>query len=138
MSIDVRASPHTRRSRHRVITLAVLVLFYAVFLYSGVWSIVDPSGTRAATEGFGFPGYFVYPQAIAKLVGLAVILWGGSRLLTGLAFAGFFYDVTLALSAHIAQRDVGNGALAAVGLGLTVGAFFAERQLRGRSSPAAG
>jgi DoxX-like family len=103
-------------------------LFVLIFGYSAVWSLVDPEGTRIDTVALGFPGYFVYPQNIAKLLGLAAILTHRSRTLTGLAFAGFFYDVVLGLSAHIAQGDWVRGAKAVLGLASTVAAYWAYSQ----------
>lgn len=105
-------------------------MFVAVFGYAAVWALVDPVGTRADTLGLGYPGWTVYPLAIAKLCGLAVILSRRFRALTWLAFAGFFYDVVLALGAHIALGNVARGTIAAFGIAVTVGAFLVERQRR--------
>lgn len=118
------SSSVANRRRYWVVT----GLFVTIFFYSAVWALVDPVGTRIDTVDLGFPGYSVYPLAIAKLLGLAVILWGRSRTLTGFAFAGFLYDVLLALSAHIVQRDPGEGSLALFALVVTVAAWRVDRQ----------
>lgn len=119
--------------RQRRARLAVTGLFVLIFGFSAVWNLLDPQGARADTVALGFPAYSVYPLAAAKLLGLAVILWGGSRTLTGFAFAGFIYDLLLALSGHIVQRDPAEGALALFALVVTLGAWWADRQ----RSPAA-
>lgn len=121
-------------ARQRRARLAVTGLFVLIFAFSAVWNLLDPQGARADTVALGFPAYSVYPLAAAKLVGLAVILWGGSRTLTGFAFAGFIYDLLLALSAHIALRNAGRGALALFALVVTLAAWWADRR---RSSAAA-
>lgn len=100
-------------------------LFCLIFGFSAVWNLVDPEGARIDTIALGFPGYFVYPLAIAKLLGLAAILTHRSRTLTGLAFAGFFYDVVLALFAHTAQADWARAAVAVLGIVSTVAAYWA-------------
>lgn len=102
-------------------------LFCALFLFSGIWSLIDADGARATMVHLGFPTYFLYPQSVAKVVGVAVILWGGSRTLSGLAFAGFVYDLLLAGGAHIAEGDP-DVWLAAFGLLVTGAAFWADRQ----------
>lgn len=108
-------------------------LLCLIFTGSAVWSILDPAGTRIQTEDLGFPGYTVYPLAVAKLLGVAVVLWGRSRTLTGFAFAGFLYDLVLALSGHIAQREA-YGLVALLTLGVWTAAYLADRQRYGRPS----
>lgn len=102
-------------------------VFGAIFAFSGVWTLVDPAGASIATEALDYPGWIVVPQGIAKLLGLAAILSRRSRLLTGLAFAGFFYDVLLALVSHVVHADWPGAALATVGLTATVAAFLVHR-----------
>ncbi len=113
-----------------VVHLTATGLFVAVFLYSAVWSLVDLDGTRADTVALGFPAWTSLPLALAKLAGLAVILSRRFEALTWLAFAGFFYDVVLALGAHVAQRDGARAALALVGIAVTVAAYLVERRRR--------
>jgi hypothetical protein len=54
------------------------------------------------------------------------ILWGRWTTLTLFAFAGFLYDLVLALGAHIAHQDP-QGFLAAAGLVIWAGAFLTDR-----------
>lgn len=59
-------------------------------------------------EGFtkmGFPTYIIYPLAVAKILGLTAIWSRKSQLLTGLAYAGFFYNAILAFFAHFMISD---------------------------------
>jgi DoxX-like family len=106
-----------------------LGLFAVMFLYSAIWSLVDPGGTRIATAKLGYPGYLgVYPLSIAKLAGLAAIFSRRSRTLTHFAFAGFLFDLLLALAGHIHKSDFPSGWLAVFGLALWVAAFVMEER----------
>ena len=53
----------------------------------------------------GFPTYLVYPLAVAKLLGLVAIWSRKSETLKNLAYAGYFYDLILAASAHMMVGD---------------------------------
>lgn len=112
--------------------LAASAPFFVIFLGSIALTFVDLEATRVATVGFGYPAWVVVPQGVAKVLGLIAILSRRSGLLTGLAFAGFTYDVLLALGAHLVQQDLPNIALATAGLLSTAAAYWAHR----RRSPA--
>lgn len=130
LQVQKSSSAQVRGRRLYWVATGLLCL---IFVYSGVWSFVDPEGTRIETVRLGFPGYVVYPLAIAKLLGVAVILWGRSRTLTGFAFAGFLYDLILALSAHIALRE-SYGWVDVFALLAWTGAYLADRQRFGFAS----
>ena len=53
----------------------------------------------------GYPSYIIYPLAVAKLLGLIAIWTKLSHTLKEWAYAGFFFDFILALSAHIHIAD---------------------------------
>jgi hypothetical protein len=53
----------------------------------------------------GFPVYIIYPLAAAKLLGVVAILQTKSSTLKEWAYAGFFFNFLLALSAHINAGD---------------------------------
>jgi len=53
----------------------------------------------------GYPSYIIYPLAIAKILGLIAIWSNISKTLKEWAYAGFFFDFILALSAHINAGD---------------------------------
>jgi hypothetical protein len=57
----------------------------------------------------GFPTYIIYPLATAKLLGVIAIATKKSRILKEWAYAGFFFNFVLALSAHL---NVGDGQFA--------------------------
>lgn len=78
---------------------------------------------------FGYPTYNIYPLAIAKTLGLIAIWTNKSKALKEWAYAGFFFDIILALSAHININD-GEYATAAVGLILLLVSCLSGKQMR--------
>ena len=78
----------------------------AIMVYSVQMYLRNPEGIADYFESVHYPRYLVYPLAVAKLLGL-IAIWGNfSRALKEWAYAGFFYDVVLAFTAH---RVVGDG-----------------------------
>lgn len=104
-------------------------LFLLIFVGSIAVTFGDLDGTYAEWAALGYPAFTVLPVGVAKVLGLVAILSRRSRLLTGLAFAGFFYDTALALLAHLVQRDLPNIALATTGMLATAAAWWVH-QLR--------
>lgn len=110
-------------------------LFLLVFGGSIALTFGDLDGTYAEFAALGYPAFTVLPLGVAKVLGLVAILSRRSRLLTGLAFAGFFYDTALALLAHLAQRDLPNIALATTGMLATVAAYGVYQARYGTGLP---
>ena len=85
-----------------------------------------------AQESFvhlGYPTYIIYPLEVAKLLGVAAILSNRSPFLKNLAYAGFFYHLLLALSAHVAAGDGLEMMIAsASGLVLLAGSYRFDRR----------
>lgn len=79
----------------------------AIMIYSVQMYLRTPGAIAAYFESVNYPGYLVYPLAIAKILGL-VAIWGNfSKSLKEWAYAGFFFDVTLAFTAHMVAKDGG-------------------------------
>lgn len=53
----------------------------------------------------GYPGYIVYPLAVAKFLGVLALWLSPSKALKEWAYAGFFFDFVLAIAAHISVGD---------------------------------
>ena len=88
---------------------------------------------QAVTEIFeklGYPAYIVYPLAIAKILGVTAILTNYSKTLKEWAYAGFFFDFILALSAHLAAGD-GEFVPAIVALILLAVSYIFDKQVYG-------
>lgn len=78
-----------------------------IMLYSVQMYLRTPVAIADYFESVNYPRYLVYPLAIAKILGL-VAVWGNfSKSLREWAYAGFFFDITLAFTAHLIARDGG-------------------------------
>jgi hypothetical protein len=104
-------------------------LFCTTFTVSAALSFFDPEGTRTVAETLGYPPYLVvYPLALAKLAGVAVVLLRRPTTLKHFAYAGFLFDVLLALFAHVAEGDFPSGWLAIWGVAIWSATFGLEQR----------
>ena len=101
--------------------LLCLLMFGSAMMY---FFFIDPT----VFVDLGYPTYLIYPLAVAKLLGITAILTRKSELLKEWAYAGFFFDMVLALAAHIAVRD-GEWPPAALGLIFLVVSRFYENKV---------
>lgn len=69
-------------------------------LYSASLYFLNTEMIKGFFKSFGYPEYIVIPLAIAKVLGVGMILWRKSNWLTEWAYAGFAIDITLAFFAH--------------------------------------
>lgn len=84
--------------------LLSLLMLFAAFNY-----IFKHDLLVVVFQKLGFPAYIIYPLAIAKILGVIVILTKLSRTLKEWAYAGFCFNFLLAISAHL---NVGDGQFA--------------------------
>ncbi len=83
-------------------TILTGIMVYSVQMY-----FRNPEAIAGYFESVNYPGYLVYPLATAKVLGL-IAIWGNfSKWLKEWAYAGFFFDVTLAFTAHMVAKDGG-------------------------------
>jgi hypothetical protein len=61
---------------------------------------MNTEGIKGFFENFNYPTYIVIPLAIAKISGVAMILWRPNNWLTEWAYAGFFFNLIFATVAH--------------------------------------
>ena len=113
------------------ISTGLLCLFYAAgaFFYLTQRPMVQ--------EGFawlGFPAYLINLLVVAKIAAPLAILTRVSVRLSDLAYAGIFYHLLLAISAHLNKGD-GGFAPAALGLVLLVVSFLTQNAGRDVASP---
>lgn len=123
------ATPHralrdkARRWRYWAAT-APFVLFFAV---SAISALLDIEGSLGQFRYLGYPEFLAVPLSILEIVGIVTILWGRSRALTDLAFAGFLLELVLAGTGHALNGDPDLW-LIALGLIVWTAAFLADRQ----------
>jgi hypothetical protein len=103
-------------------------LFTLLFVSSVVLTFSDLEESYRVYARLGFPMWSVFFNGAGKVLGLAAILHNKSRTLKNFAFAGFLYNLLLALFAHIAQQEI-DVLLAVFGLVLWVFAFVMDRKV---------
>ncbi len=105
-------------------------LLAALMVGSASRQVLDYAWAVESFTRLGFPAWLIYPLSAVKLLGIAAVVTGVSPFLKNLAYAGFFYHLSLALSAHIAVGDGPDMMVgAAAGLVLLAGSFHFNRRL---------
>jgi len=101
----------------------------AIMIYSVQMYLRNPEAVADYFESVSYPRYLVYPLAIAKILGL-VAIWGNfSKWLKEWAYAGFFFDIALALTAHLVVKD-GGETFAIIALVALAGSYFLGKTVR--------
>lgn len=77
----------------------------AIMLFSVFNYIFNNELISQAFLALGYPTHIVYPLALAKVLGVIAILFIKNKTIREWAYAGFFYNILLALMAHIVVRD---------------------------------
>jgi hypothetical protein len=85
---------------------------------------------REALSRLGYPGYLVPTLVAVKLLGVAAIFSRVSVALSDLAYAGMFFHLLLAISAHVNGGNPGGAAPASVGFALLIVSFFTQNAAR--------
>ena len=80
-------------------------------------------------EKLGFPTWVIYPLAICKILAVAVILSNKGGWLKQWAYAGLFFNFTLAFFAHVMVGD-GDQFGALIALILLLGSYFLGKTVR--------
>lgn len=102
-----------------------LMMLGAAFMY-----VSQYESTRAIFESLGYPAYIIIPLAIAKILGAAAILSNYSKPLKEWAYAGFFFNLLLAASAHYFS-GVPSPLTAIVALALLIVSYVLDKKVRG-------
>ena len=106
----------------------IALMLFAVFNYIFKHELIVDVFNK-----LGFPTYLIYPLAAAKLLGIVAIVSKKSRVLKEWAYAGFFFNFVIALSAHINKGD-GQFAPALVCLILLAVSYFLDKKIYGGAS----
>ncbi len=101
-----------------------------VFLAGALMYLVNYERALGYFVGLGFPTWIIYPLGALKVLGVIAIWTRYSSFLKELAYAGFLYDVTLALAGHVMVRD-GEYAPAIVALMATIISWIFDRRVFG-------
>ena len=80
-----------------------------------------------AFRAYGYPAYLPYILAVAKTLGILAIAIGRFPTLKEWAYAGFFFDFTLAAIAHWTAGD-GGTAFPLLAMALLLTSYFLDRR----------
>jgi len=94
-------SPKASRIAYWTVTL----LFVLPQAWSAVQMLTEAPRMTATIVDLGYPVYFMTILGIAKLLGIAAILYGGFPTLKEWAYAGFTFDTAGAFLSHVTTGD---------------------------------
>jgi len=114
--------------RNRIIYLVATGFLTLMMLGSAGMYFYDYPMVSETFAKLGFPTYIIYPLAIAKILGLIAIWTKKSQMLKEWAYAGFFFDFILAISAHVMIND-GEHAGALIALVLLLVSYFFDKKM---------
>lgn len=81
-------------------------------------------------SALGFPTWIIYPLGVAKLLGITAIWMDKYKWLSHMAYAGFFFNLSLGVAAHLVVGD-GEFAGALVALISAIISFIYYRKVKG-------
>lgn len=105
-----------------------------IYLAGGAYYLSDIAGVQRIFPTLGYPPYLVPILAVLKPLGAITILWRRSVALSDLAYAGMFYHLLLAISAHFNAGQTVEAAPALVGLAALLVSFFTQNWARQKPS----
>jgi hypothetical protein len=100
-----------------------------LMLFSAQMYLRNTEMVQGFFETYNYPSYIVIPLAALKILGVVMILWRRSKWLTEWAYAGFFFDLVLATSAHYFAGEGWLG-LSFLGLLAVFPSYFLGKYLR--------
>ena len=89
----------------KIVYWTATILLCFIMLYSASMYFTKVEMVKGFFESLNYPTYIIIPLAVAKVLGVAMILWRKSSWLTEWAYAGFFFDLLLATLAHYHAGD---------------------------------
>ena len=113
----------------RIFYWAVTILLAAMMLVSGTAYLIKTADFTKEFTALGFPLYIIVPLGIAKAIAAIVLLNNQYKKLVEWAYAGLFFDFSLALSAHLMIGD-GESALAIIAILLLSISYHYKDQVR--------
>jgi hypothetical protein len=111
------------------------VLLSLIYLGGGTMYLLNIPMVQGLFVQFHYPAYLVPILAPLKLAAAVTILWRFSVKLSDLAYAGMFFHLLLAASAHIGIADYAGLPPSIVGLVLLAISFVTQNGARRNPSP---
>ncbi|MDH7446213.1 DoxX family protein [Aquimarina sp. 2201CG14-23] len=113
----------------KIIYWVATVAMCGIMLFSAQMYFRNTEMVRGFFENLDYPTYLVIPLAIAKILGIITILTNKIKWLKEWAYAGFFFDMVLAYTAHY-MKDDGQGLFATLGLIFLVISYATGKKIR--------
>jgi hypothetical protein len=101
--------------------------FCGIMLFSASMYFSKYEMVKGFFQFLGYPQYLIYPLAIAKIIGVIVILTKKVPLLKEWVYAGFLFDSILAFTAHIVAKDAGYTMALAAMILIIISRFFESK-----------
>ncbi|MCP3368184.1 DoxX family protein [Bradyrhizobium cajani] len=108
-------------------------LLCLLYLASATMYLTMGDQVRQSLTALGYPAYLREVLLVVKILGVAAILSRLSVRLSDLAYAGMFYHLLLAFSAHINAGD-GGFVPAVVGFAALIVSFLTQNAARAKKS----
>jgi len=108
-------------------------LLTLLMIFSAQMYFLNHEAVSNAFNSLGFPTWLIYPLATLKILGLIAIWTKYSTFLKEWAYAGFFFDVVIALTAHLMAQD-GGGMFAVAGIVFVTVSYVMDGKLYGNAA----
>ncbi len=113
----------------KIIYWIATVAMCGIMLFSAQMYFRNTEMVRGFFEALEYPTYLVIPLAIAKILGIITILTNKIKWLKEWAYAGFFFDMVLAFTAHKVAND-GGALFATLGLIFLIISYVTGKKVR--------
>ena len=110
----------------KIIYWVATAVLCGTMLFSAGMYFVNTEMVKDFFESFNYPAYIVIPLATAKVLAVLMILWRKSQWLTEWAYAGLFFDLVLATTAHYMANDGGMTTTLIALVALLISYFFGK------------
>ncbi|CAL2077858.1 DoxX-like protein [Tenacibaculum sp. 190524A02b] len=93
-------------TKKMIITRKVVkIVFTLLVLVGALQYFFNHEMVKGMFTQINYPTYLIYPMGIVKILGLIAIWFRVPQTVKEWAYAGFFFNFLLAISAHIAVND---------------------------------
>lgn len=108
------------------------LLICGLMIFSATMYFMNYEGIAGFFQALGFPTWLIYPLAVAKLLAVVAILTKLSKFLKEWAYAGIFFDVVMAFTAHTLAGD-GGWQLAGMGIVFVLTSYVLDGMVFGNA-----
>jgi len=114
--------------KHMQLIYWTLTILFSLSIISGATLyIFNYENVKIEFVNLGFPEFVIIPLAVAKFAGVLAILTNRSRTLSEWAYAGFSFNLLLAIGAHLSVND-GEWYAPAVVATLMIGSYLFNKK----------